>query len=147
MLSTGWTVPTYASSPPQAVKCPVPVLPGHPTASAELVRAWPCSLRNVVHMWYLAFFFTSRMPFLTQNPPLSSRLGTGTHFRWIAVHEAEKCAHVNVRKQLSGSGIKPTHPYRFRKTTGHYHLLSLVHLRNRCLTSGSEFAGTTTEVP
>ena len=41
-----------------------------------------------------------------------------------------KCAHVNVRKQLSGSGIKPTHPYRFRKTTGHYHLLSLVHLRN-----------------
>ena len=89
MLSTGWTVPTYASSPPQAVKCPVPALPGHPTASAELVRAWPCSLRNVVHMWYLAFFFTSRMPFLTQNPPLSSRLGTGTHFRWIAAHEAE----------------------------------------------------------
>ena len=49
--------------------------------------------RAASEMWFICgiwhFFFTSRMPFLTQNPPLSSRLGTGTHFRWIAVHEAE----------------------------------------------------------
>ena len=61
-------------------------------ASVELVRTWPGDFRaGMICGTYMVFwlFFTSRMPILTLNPLLSSRLGTGTHFHWIAVHEAE----------------------------------------------------------